>query len=69
MERELVYTCRNCGLTYREEVLVPDKIIDDIVMSKRFKVPREYLYNTHHCGGTRGHGGYGVADLITIIPD
>jgi len=67
MEREFVYTCRNCGTTYKREELVPGKIIDDVLTNRQFKVPREYLYNTHNCHGN-GHGGYGVADLITIIP-
>jgi len=67
MEREFVYTCRNCGFTYREEKLIPDEIIQDVFHSHEFKVPRDHLFNIHNCHGN-GHGGYGVADLITIIP-
>ena len=68
MERELVYSCRNCGINYRKQTMIPEKIIDDVLRSEEFKVPKEYLNNIHNCRGD-GHGGYGVADLITIIPN
>jgi hypothetical protein len=67
MEREFVYTCRNCGLTYKEKKLIPDEIIQNAYYSSSYEIPQEHLYNIHNCEGN-GHGGYGVADLITIIP-
>jgi len=67
MERELVYTCRNCGLTYRKQTMIPEKILSDVLRGEEFKVSKEFLNNIHNCEGN-GHGGWGVADLITIIP-
>ena len=67
MENEFVYTCRNCGLTYKEELILPDEILQKVRFSNAFKVPRDHLFNIHNCE-CNGHGGWGVADLITIIP-
>ena len=47
--------------------MIPEKILSDVLRGEEFKVSKEFLNNIHNCEGN-GHGGWGVADLITIIP-